>query len=121
MATSTGGVGAINQDQFLQLLVAQLQNQDPMNPISNQDFIAQLTSLNTLQGVQSLDATFSEVLKLQQLTDGSNLIGKTVQYTAADGSTASGKVDSLNVQDGSFVLGIGATQVALDQITNVQS
>lgn len=116
---ATDAVGGIGQDQFLQLLIAQLQNQDPLDPVTDRDFIAQLTSLNTLQGITSLNATFAEVLKLQQLTNGSNLIGKTVEYLAAGGETAAGTVDSVVVQDGQFVLDVGGTRVGLDQIRTV--
>lgn len=118
---ATNAVGTIGQDQFLQLLVAQLQNQDPLDPLNDKDFINQLTSLNTVQGITSLNATFSEVLKLQQLTDGTNLIGKTVEYTADGGASATGKVTSLAVKDGQFVLNVGDTQVGLDQIRTVKT
>jgi flagellar basal-body rod modification protein FlgD len=118
---STNGVSAISQDTFLQLLVAQLQNQDPLNPISDQDFINQLATLNTVQGLQTLNTSFSEMLKLQQLTQGTDLIGKTVSYTPTGSTTpTTGKVDSVTTQDGKFVLLIGGKSVGLDQVQNVQ-
>jgi flagellar basal-body rod modification protein FlgD len=120
MATSNSSVGAIGSDQFLQLLVAQLQNQDPLDPISNQDFIAQLTSLNTVQSLSGLNTSFSEMLKLQQLTQGADLIGKTIDYTPpGGGATVTGKVDSVAAQNGQFVLTVGSDQVTLDQIQSV--
>src|SRR3954470_5845339 len=104
MTMATAPIAGIGQDQFLQLLIAQLQSQDPLDPVSDKDFIAQLTSLNTLQGIQSLNANFSEMLKLQQLTQGVDLIGKTVTFTPTDGSDpVTGKVGSVTVQDGKFV------------------
>lgn len=119
MAT-TSGVSGIGSDQFLKLLVAQLQNQDPLNPVSDKDFIAQLTSLNTVQGLDKLNASFAQMLKLTQLTQGSDLIGKTIKYTpAGGGDAATGKVDSVTAQDGQFVLSVGTTQVKLDQVQSV--
>jgi flagellar basal-body rod modification protein FlgD len=122
MATSsTSGVSSIGQDQFLQLLVSQLQNQDPLNPVSPQDFITQLSSLNTVEGLTTLNANFSQLLQLEQLTNGSSLIGKTVEYTPTGGGAAlSGTVDSLSVQNGNFVLQIGGKSVNLSQITSVK-
>jgi flagellar basal-body rod modification protein FlgD len=118
MATAVSGIGSVGQDQFLQLLIAQLQNQDPLDPVSNDQFLAQLTSLNTLSGVQSLNANFSEMLKLQQLTQGVDLIGKTVTYTPAGGGAGvSGKVASVNVTDGNVILRVGTSDVRLDQVT----
>lgn len=120
MAASTGALSGIGQDQFLQLLVAQLQNQDPLDPIDNQEFIAQLATLNSVQGLQNLNASFAEMLKLQQLTQGTNLIGKTVEYTPTNGTPTSGVVESVTVRDGSFVLQIGTDSVTLDQIQTVR-
>ena len=120
MASSTNPLSGIGQDQFLQLLIAQLQNQDPLDPISNQDFIQQLATLNTVQGIQSLNANFSEMLKLQQLTQGADLIGKTVEYALSSGAeTRTGTVTSVQAQDGRFVLQVGSDQVGLDQISSV--
>lgn len=117
---ATTAVSNVNQDQFLQLLVAQLQNQDPLNPVSDKDFIAQLTSLNTLQGINSLNANFSEMLKLQQLTEGANLIGKTVNYLPTGaGAVSTGTVSGVTLQDGNFVLQVGTDRVTLDEIQSL--
>jgi flagellar basal-body rod modification protein FlgD len=112
--------GSLAQDQFLQLLVSQLQNQDPLDPVSDKEFITQLSQLSTLQGVQDLNANFGEMLKLQQLTNGTSLLGKTVEYLGADGNTKTGPVQSLAVSDDKFVLKIGTDTVGLDQIKNVR-
>jgi flagellar basal-body rod modification protein FlgD len=112
---------AVSQDQFLTLLVTQLQNQDPLDPVSDRDFIAQLTQLNTLTSLQSLNASFAENLKLQQLTQGADLVGRTVTYKPeADSPTnATGTVDSVAVENGQFVLKVGTTSVVLDNIVSV--
>jgi flagellar basal-body rod modification protein FlgD len=121
MATSsTGGIAGISSDQFLQLLVAQLQNQDPLDPVTSQDFITQLSTLNSVQGLQNLNTSFSESLKLQQLTQGANLIGKTINYTPVGGAPTTGQVSSVTAQNGQFVLTVGTDQVTLDQIQSVQ-
>lgn len=116
---SANSISGIASDQFLQLLVAQLQNQDPLNPVSDKDFIAQLASLTTVQSLDGLNANFAQMLKLTQLTQGADLIGKTIEYTATDGGTATGTVDSVTAQNGQFVLTVGAEQVALDQVRTV--
>lgn len=117
---STGAISGIGSDQFLQLLVAQLQNQDPLDPVSDKDFINQLATLNTVQSLTTLNTSFSEMLKLQQLTQGADLIGKTITYTPADGSDPkTGKVDSVDAQNGQFVLAVGSDKVTLDQVQSV--
>lgn len=112
--------GALAQDQFLQLLVAQLQNQDPLNPVSDKDFIAQLSQLSSLQSLQSMDANFGEVLRLQQLTSGTTLVGKTVTYAGEDGTEKSGTVSAVAVKDGKFQLTVGSDTVALENVTSAK-
>lgn len=117
--TSVTGIGA-SQDQFIQLLIAQLRNQSPLDPIKSQDFIAQLASLQTVQGLTSLNASFGQMLKLQQLTQGTDLLGKTVSYVPTGGGDArTGTVTGVTVDNGNFVLQIGADAVGLDQIQKV--
>src|SRR5258707_10391150 len=87
-ATAPLGITSqLGQNQFMQLLVTQLKNQDPLNPTSNTDFIAQLAQFSSLQGIEQLNTNFGDLLSLQQLTGGSNLIGKTVQYQTGNPPT----------------------------------
>jgi flagellar basal-body rod modification protein FlgD len=116
-------VPGIGQDQFIQLLIAQLQNQDPLEPVTPDQFITQLSSLSTVQGLQTLNASFAEMLRLQQLTQGVDMIGKTVEYVPPGGGpNAYGTVESLTVQDGRFVLALDdGTAVGLDQLVSVSA
>ncbi|MDY3551626.1 flagellar hook capping FlgD N-terminal domain-containing protein [Gemmata sp. JC717] len=120
MASGTNALAGVGQDQFLQLLIAQLKNQDPLDPVSNQDFIQQLATLNTVSGIQSLNTNFSEMLKLQQITQGADLVGKTIEYTLTGEPAKTGKVTSVQAQDGKFLLQVGSDQVLLDQINSVK-
>lgn len=119
MSQLSSVTASLAQDQFLQLLVSQLQNQDPLDPVSDKEFISQLSQLSQLQGIQDLNANFGEMLKLQQLTNGSSLIGKTIDYTGTGGAT-SGKATALTVNGDKFVLTIGSDKIGLDQITGVR-
>lgn len=107
------------QDQFLKLLVAQIQNQNPLDPVSDTEFISQLASFNQLSSLQTLSASFTEMLKLQQLGQGSNLIGKTVNYKDAAGKTQSGKVTSVASNGNTITVSVGSANVSLDNITKV--
>ncbi len=74
-----------SQSDFLKLLVTQMQNQDPLNPINNSDMMTQLAQLSTVDGMTQLNKSMSDMLTLQQLTQGANLVGKTVTYNKTDG------------------------------------
>jgi len=72
---------AAAQDRFLKLLVAQLNNQDPMNPLDNAQMTSQIAQINTVTGIQQLNDTvnkFAGQLAVQQLVQGSSLVGHQV-------------------------------------------
>jgi flagellar basal-body rod modification protein FlgD len=116
-ATSLG----LSSDAFLKLLVAQLKNQDPLNPINETDFTSQLTQLSTLEGVTKLNTNFSDLLALQQLTQGASLVGRTVTYQPAGGSPLQqGIVQGIQVQQGQLVLQVNGTLVNLGQVSSIE-
>ncbi len=117
---SVPAINGITREQFLQLLIAQLQNQDPLNPITDQQFLSQLTALNTLQEIQALNVSFSQVLKLQQLVGGTTLIGRHIAYVPPGGGPLqNGVVQGLSVLNGEYVLHIGNDRVPLDAVRSV--
>lgn len=122
--TGSGGSGASSssksaaglRDQFLQLLSAQVKNQDPLNPISDSDFTAQLAQFQQLQDMETLNTNFTQLLQLQQLTQGANLIGKQVVYLNPGKSAGHGVVDSVSVQNGKLLLTVNGQPVPLERI-----
>ncbi len=68
----------IGKDDFLLLLVKQLANQDPLDPIKNEDFVTQLATFSDLEQSINLNESFEQFLSFQQLTQASTLIGKGV-------------------------------------------
>ncbi len=117
---SSGSQVMLNQQQFLQLLTAQLQNQDPLNPLSSQDFTAQLAQLSTVSGIQQLNGSIQQLLQLQQLSQGAALMGKTVTYASA-GANAAGKgvVQGVSLQNGQLQVQVGGQQVPISQINGI--
>jgi flagellar basal-body rod modification protein FlgD len=117
---NVNSIASATQDQFLQLLIAQIQNQDPLNPVTDTEFVAQLAQFSSLQSLQTLNASFGQMLQLQQLSQGSDLIGKRVEYVPP-GSTdvTTGTVDRLTVTNGTINLQIGNDAVGLDQLRTV--
>lgn len=61
--TSTTG-SSMDKDAFLKLLVTQLSHQDPLNPVEDKEFIAQMAQFSTLEAVQNLDSTMQESMDL---------------------------------------------------------
>jgi flagellar basal-body rod modification protein FlgD len=92
-ATSTDSNSvAAQQDTFLKLLVTQMQNQDPLNPMDNSQMTSQIAQLNTVQGINQLNATVSNLqsqLQASQNLQATNFIGKTVLAPGSNLSIAS--------------------------------
>jgi flagellar basal-body rod modification protein FlgD len=118
--SSISNLTTLTQNQFLQLLTTEFQNQDPTNPLSNQDLITQLSQVSTVSGIAQLNATFSQLLQLQQISQGTSLIGHTVTFQGSNGAAASGVVSALTVNNGTINLTIGNQSIPLSQITGVQ-
>jgi flagellar basal-body rod modification protein FlgD len=72
---------ALGQADFMQLLITQLENQDPLSPQDNTAFVAQLAQFSSLQGIENLNASFGEMtqsLKSSQAIQASSLVGHLV-------------------------------------------
>ena len=116
---STGFTSSVGQGQFLQLLVAQMKSQNPMQPTSNQEFLGQLAQFSTLNGIETLNSNFSSLMKMQDITQGSSLIGKQVTYTNSSNQTVTGAVSSIGVLNGALNVQIGGDSVTLDKVLKV--
>jgi flagellar basal-body rod modification protein FlgD len=96
--TATKTVG---KDEFMKLLLAQLKNQDPLNPMDGTDFAAQLAQFSSLEQLTNLNTTL-ETQSVNQMTLGYaqsvNMIGKEVVADAGNTITATGQTASLNYQ-----------------------
>jgi flagellar basal-body rod modification protein FlgD len=105
--------GQLGKDQFLKLFVAQLQHQDPMNPMEDSDFMGQMASFSTLEQVSNL-ALASE----RNATIG--LIGRTVTYKDTSNVVHTGTVEKVTNKDGKQFLTVdGIENVDPATITQV--
>lgn len=119
---SLGGNQALGQQDFMKMLMAQMRNQNPMDPQNGADFAAQLAQFSSLDGINKLNQNFNSLLTLQGLSQGTNLIGKNVVYSKdAAGNTARGTVSSVSVIGGQIQLVIGNTNVGLNQIRSIEA
>jgi len=111
------------QADYLKLLVSQMRNQDPMNPLDNNQMASQLAQLSQLQQIEIMNGTFQQVLASQQMTQATSLLGKTVTFTAeGDASVRSGKVARVDMVSGAIRLHVGDTDVDpadIQSVTNI--
>jgi flagellar basal-body rod modification protein FlgD len=124
MATTTASTiptATVTQNEFLQLMVAQLKSQDPLNPTDNSQMLAQLAQFSQLSGIEQLNTSFGELLTLQELTQGTGLIGKKINYNNSSGAATSGTVSAMSMSSGEMTLTVGSDSVQLSQITGVST
>jgi flagellar basal-body rod modification protein FlgD len=116
---SPGGLGAISSQEFLDLLVAQISNQDPLNPLSSSQFMSQTAELSTLEQVTALNQEMSQVLATQQLQAALSAIGHTATGTGPNGQTVSGTVTAVQDTSSGPLLDIGSSEVPMSDITTI--
>jgi|WetSurMetagenome_2_1015567.scaffolds.fasta_scaffold278189_1 flagellar basal-body rod modification protein FlgD len=74
-ASSSSSLKDVNENAFLQLLVTQLKNQDPLNPMDNQEFLAQLATFNSLEQLISINQNITKLVDSTQSTGTSDSLG----------------------------------------------
>jgi flagellar basal-body rod modification protein FlgD len=104
-----GAASALNEvdlDDFLNLMIAELQNQDPLNPLDNADLLAQISQIREVGATEQLTSTLNAVLLGQNITSATNLIGADVVALNDNGQRVSGNVKVVTITDGQPMLDI---------------
>ncbi|MDQ1732222.1 MAG: flagellar basal-body rod modification protein FlgD [Pseudonocardiales bacterium] len=120
---STGSAATDNtqlsSQAFLQLLVAQLQYQDPSKPVDTSQFMNETATLTQVQTMESNSKATSQLLSAQLAQSASGLVGRTVSYLDAAGHPATGVVSAATISTSPPTLRIGSSDVGLSQIQQV--
>ncbi|MCE9526772.1 MAG: hypothetical protein K8R36_12045 [Planctomycetales bacterium] len=114
-------------NQFLQLMITELTNQDPLNPMDNTQLVQQIGEIRQISATTQLSDTLSSVQAGQSLTTASSLIGKTVQALTATNQNVSGVVDKVtvdvdpnNADKRTYSIHIGDKSIPLANVREVQ-
>lgn len=107
---------------YLQLLTVQLQHQDPIDPVDQEGMIQDLAQFSMLEGIEDLNASFSEMLKLQEVTQGLGLVGKDISYQDnATGEIKSGQVSEMFSFEDSLNLIVDGETVSIRNVIGIRS
>jgi flagellar basal-body rod modification protein FlgD len=131
--TSSAAIGAgtagqsanISIQDFLKILTAQLNNQDPLKPVDNEEFVAQIAQFATLEQSRQLNTKIESLLSVESSVQSVGMLGRTVDVNL-NGFLLSGKVSALDLSSGTPMMTIttasGAFQnnVSLSQIVNIR-
>lgn len=116
---STGETDS-EKDIFLKLMIEQMRQQDPLNPMDATDMMVQLAQLNTVQQLIDLNTLFESFMGNQNLLQANSLMGRWVEGVDANMQLINGKVDWVEVVDGIVTLHLGDRLLLLDQIVSVR-
>ena len=119
-------VNSLGLDDFLRILMTQLTYQDPLKPLDNQEFIAQLAQFTSLQQSREVNQGIQQLLTIQSATQSVGLLGRTVQVRTADDNSVIGVATTLRFNsgqplltvrssDGSYLADMPLSQVMLVQ------
>lgn len=101
----------LGKDEFIKILMTQLQNQDPLNPMEDKDFIAQMANFSSLEQMMNMASSMDELVKNQLVSpviQYSHMIGKEVSYLEDDAASKDdvqkGTVVAVSQKDGWAIL-----------------
>jgi flagellar basal-body rod modification protein FlgD len=113
------------QMDYMRLLVTELQNQNPLEPMDNNEMASQLAMFSQLQQLESMNASFANVLATTERTYASSLIGKEISFIASTTDNIQevtrGTVQEVyNNTDGQIMLSVGDFMIGLDDVLSVR-
>jgi flagellar basal-body rod modification protein FlgD len=101
---TNSGPKSLSSGDFMNLMINQLQHQDPMNPTDSNTLLQQIAEISTLQSNQSLQTSLSSLTLQQSIGAGGNLIGKAVQGLDANGNPLDGQVTGVKIENDKVLL-----------------
>ena len=110
----------LDQEDFLKLLVAQMTSQDPLNPKSDLDSIAQMASFSALEQSKSMEAQMQQLTSQQQILQANSMIGRTVTLQLDSGTATAGVVDGVQIDSGVPRVVVGGQAFDLSQVLTIQ-
>ena len=120
--TQVSNANGFDSETFLKLLVAQLKYQDPSDPASSSELMAQTATLAQVQSLDAIAGQQSALLTLQKSMSAGALVGQTVSYTDTDGAAKTGLVTAVKISSDSSAESkavIGGVDVDLSRVSQV--
>jgi flagellar basal-body rod modification protein FlgD len=112
-------LGNMTTNDFLNMLVTELQQQDPTQPVDSSQILDQVSQIDQIQSNQSLSTTLNSVLLEQNVATGSALLNQTITGTDAKGNAVNGTVSQVSISSGAVQLQVGNSTVPIANVTGI--
>lgn len=116
--TSSAGLGQLDGEAFLSLLVAQMRYQDPMSPTDATTMLQQTSQFTQVETLQQVSELQQQLLGLTQASMAADLVGDEIVAETDDGQLT-GVVDGVRFAEDGPVLAVGSQEIPLSQITTI--
>ncbi|HWP98587.1 MAG TPA: flagellar hook capping FlgD N-terminal domain-containing protein [Syntrophomonadaceae bacterium] len=130
-SSSTSSSSSLDKNAFLKLMCTQLQNQDPLNPMSDTEYISQMSSFSSLEqmenlntGFTSLSKSITDVLANLTLQQAGNAVGQEITYVNPDAKGTNdqyltGTIESVMIKDGVPYYKVGGKTISQDEVVAI--
>jgi len=109
----------LTMGDFIKMMVAELENQDPMNPMSNTEMLQQISQIRSITSNDRLTTSIESLTLGQTLSTASSLIGKTVTGVNTLNEEITGKVDKVTIENGEAKLSVGHSIIHVGNVTAI--
>ena len=111
---------ALKAEDFIKMMVTQLQNQDPTQPAKNEELLAQMSQIGQLESSTQLQDSLKTLVLQNNIGSAGNLIGKMVNGLDENGAPVKGLVNSVRVQDGAVALELDSGKtLSMSNVTSI--
>ncbi len=123
-STTTNANSSVNQEEFIELFLAQLNYQDPLEPLNNREFLAQLAQFSSLEQTRMSNESLTNLLQMNSSDQAMSLLERNVEVRTNSGGTFVGRVNAVQYtasginltvasSDGNFINNVALSQINL--------
>jgi len=116
--SASGGLASLTANEFLNLLVTELQNQNPLSPMDPSQMVSQTSSLSEVELLSTIQSALTQMASSQGILSASSLIGQSVTYQDGSGEVA-GQVSGVGQSANGVVLDVGGQSVPIANVIAV--
>ena len=120
VSANSDRMNELTMSDFIKMMVAELENQDPMEPMSNTEMLQQISQIRSITSNDRLTNSIESLTLGQALSTASSLIGKTVTGVNSLDEEVTGKVEKVTIENGEAKLYVGSSIISVGNVTSIE-